>query len=102
MSGFLGRAANDRMLRRQRPGAMCVDGLGVQHRAHVVQRQFFHLRDFVRRPEAVEEVKERDSRSQACAARDQREVHDFLHGIRCEQRESGAAAGHHIALITKD
>ena len=76
----LRRAAQDRMLRRQRPCAMSPDQVFVDQGAQLVVRQLEDLGDLVRGAEAVKEVHERHTRLQGGGLRNGREVMGFLHG----------------------
>ena len=59
---ILRRAANERIVRIQRPVAMLVDQAVVHHRPHVGRADQFDLADLVRSPEPVKEMNERHAR----------------------------------------
>ena len=56
----------------------------------------------VRGAEAVEEVQERDPRSQRRGVRDEREVVGFLHRGGAQQGEAGLAYLHHVRVVSED
>ncbi len=100
--GVLGGAAHHGMFGRQRASAVRVDQFIVDHGAHVVLGQLLDLHHFVRCPEPVEEVEDRNAPFQRGRLCDQGEVHHFLHGIRGEEGEPGGAGCHHVAVVAED
>ena len=56
----------------------------------------------MRGAEAIKEVEERDGGLQCGQVRDQREVHDFLHGSGGQHRKAGLAAAHDVAVVAED
>ena len=100
--GILRRAANHRMIGSERAAAMIEDQFRVDHRLQIVIGQQRHLRDLVRRAEAVEEMEERDARLERRGLRDQREVLRLLHARGTEHRPAGRARGHDVAVIAED
>ncbi len=100
--GILRRAAQHRMIRRERALAVLDDAVHVEHGAHVVFIQHFDLVDFVRGAEAVEEMQEGNAGLERGGVRDQRQVHGFLHGVRAEHGPSRGAAEHHVGVVAKN
>ena len=98
----LGGSAEDRTIRRQPAVTVRVDQWLRNQRAQVLVCQLFDLRDLVRRPEAVEEVQERNARLECCRMRDRGHVVRFLHGVRAQQREACLPAGHHVGVVAED
>ncbi len=100
--GILRRAAQDRVVGRQRPLAVFENALHVDERPQVVFGQHFDFVHFVRSAEAVEEMQEGNSRLERGRVRNQSQVHGFLHGIRAQHRPAGGATEHDVAVIAKD
>ena len=75
---------------------------GVNHGAQVVIRHVFHLADFVRGAEAIEEMQEGQARSERGGVRDEGEVHHFLDRIRRQQGKARGARRHHVAMVAED
>ncbi len=96
------RAAQHRMIGRERALPVSAHQIVVNHGAHVVQAELFNLGNFVRGAEAIEEMQEGNARLQRRGVRDQRQVHRLLHGVRGEQRKSSLASGHGILVIAED
>jgi hypothetical protein len=78
------------------------DALFVDHAPDLIVGQRANLRHFVRRPEAIEEMQERQLRLERCRMRDESEIVSFLHRAGTEQPPSGAAHGHDVAVIAED
>ena len=100
--GVLRRAAQHRAIGRQPALAMREDQRLGDQRAQVVVGELLDLRDFVRRPEAVEEVQERNARLERRRVRHRGHVVRFLHRVRAQEREAGLAAGHHVGVVAED
>ncbi len=100
--GVLGRTADHRVVRRQGPSLVLGHEFIVDHRPHVIIREFFNLLHLMARTEAIEEVQERDARRQRGLLRDQCEVHHFLDVARAHHREARLATGRHVRMIAKD
>ena len=99
---ILRRAAQHRMVGRQRARAMLEHARLVDHRPHDLIRHHLDLRDLVRRAEAVEEMQKRNARFERGGVRDERKILRFLHGGRAEHRPAGRARRHHVAVIAED
>ena len=95
-------AAHERMVGRQRAGAMGEHQLVVYHFAHHFNRHLLDLGHFVRSAETVEEMQDRHARFQRRRLGDQRHVHRFLHRIGNEKGEAGGARRHHVAVVAED
>ena len=100
--GILRRAAQHRMIRRERPRAMLPHALIVDHRPDRLLREQRDLGDLVRGAKTIEEEQERDARLERGRLRDEREIMRFLHARRAEHRKAGPARRHHIAVIAED
>ena len=100
--GVLRRAAQHRMVGRERALAMSAHQIVVDHGAHIVQAELFDLGNFMRGAEAVEEMQEGNARLQGGGVRDQRQVHRLLHRVRRQQGESGLASGHGVLVIAEN
>ena len=100
--GVLGRPANHRMVRRQRPLPMGGNVLLVHHRMEIFAGQLFDFRNLVARAEAVEEVHERDARFERRGMGDQRQIVGFLHAVRAEHGKAGLSAGIDVAVVAED
>ena len=100
--GVLGRTADHRAVRRQRTRAMVADKLVADHGPNRLLRQRLDLRDFVRGPEAVEEVQYRHPAFERRAMRDQGKILRFLHRVRGQHREACGTAGHDVAVIAEN
>ena len=94
--GVLGRAADERALRRQAATAMCVHEALGHERPQVVVGEHLDRVELVRGSEAVEEVHERHPRAQGGGLRDERQVVGLLHRRRGEQREARLAHRHDV------
>ncbi len=95
-------AAEMRMIRVHGACAECRNCVTIEKLVHVRIVDQLDLLDFMRGTETVEEVAERNGRLDRGKMRDQREVHDLLHGCGCEERKTGLAACHHVAVIAED
>ncbi len=94
--------AHDRGLGRESAPAMREDILLADERAQVVAFQQRDPVDLMRCPEAVEEVQERDPRSQRGRMGDQREIVRLLHRTCREHRPTGRPGMHHVAVVAED
>jgi hypothetical protein len=100
--GVLGGAAQDRVLRGQRPLAVRLDRSLVQHGSQLFVVQLLHLDHLVRGAEAVEEVQEGDPGAQGGGLAEQGEIVSLLDRSRGEQGEAGLPAGHHVGMVAED
>ena len=100
--GILRRAANERAIGRERVLAERDQVLVVDHGADGLVADGQNLAHLVRGAEAVEEMNERNARFERGDLRHQRQVGNFLHGIRRQHRPAGRAAGHHVGVVAKD
>ena len=98
----LRRTAEVRVIRVHRAGTERRNRVAVEELVHVGIVDHLDLLDFVGRTEAVEEVAERNGRLDRGKMRNQRKVHDFLHGSGCEERKARLTACHHVAVIAED
>ena len=74
----------------------------VKQFVHICIVDHFDLLYFMRSTEAIEEVAERNAgldRGKMCY---QCQVHNFLHGSRCQESKSGLTAGHYVTVISED
>ena len=90
------------MIGAERALAVRGDQLVRQHRPDVVVGEFLHLGHFVRRAEPVEEVDQREARSQGGRLADQREVVGLLHRAARQQRAAGLPDGHDVGVVAED
>ena len=95
-------AADERMLRRQRPGAMGTYQIGGHQRSQILIAEHLDGVQLVRGPEAVEEVHERYPGGQRRRVRHQRKIVGLLHRCRRQQRKSGLPSGHHVGVVAED
>ena len=97
---ILGRASQDRIVRRQPPHAVSPDEIVVDHLPHIIQGELLDFHDFMRSAKSVEKVHKRDAGSQSSCLRDQRKVHDFLDRIRYQHSPAGGPDRHDVAVVT--
>jgi hypothetical protein len=100
--GVLRGAPQNGMVRVQGPIPVAADEVVVEQRAEIVVGQLLDLGHFVRRPEAVEEVEERDPAAQRGGVGDGGHVVGLLHGARGQHGEARGPAGHHVGVIPED
>jgi hypothetical protein len=100
--GVLRRAADRRVLGRERARPAGAHELVVDERAHVVVGERHDLRHLVRGAKAVEEVKERHARRERRGVGHERHVHGFLDRARGQHREPGRARRHDVAVVAED
>jgi len=99
---ILGRAAQQRPVGGQRPLAMRRHEFNRQQREQFVVRDQSDLGDFVRRPESIEEVQERDAGAQRGELPDGREIMGLLDRARRQHGEPRLAARHHVGMIAEN
>ena len=100
--GVLRCAAHDWRIGSQ---AACPEGqdiLVADQCADVVHSYDGDLVDLVRRPEAVEEVQERDSRAQRGGVSDECKIVRFLHRASREHRPARRPRVHDVAVVPED
>ena len=100
--GVLGGTAHHRVLRIEGAAAEIGDVVVVDHLADHVIPDLVDLLHFVGGAEAVEEVEERNLRFKRCGMGDHRHIVGFLHRVGAEHRETGLAAGHHVAVVAEN
>ena len=98
----LRRAAQDRIVRGQRPLPMAGDQFRAQHFAQIIVAQFRQAIDLVRGTEPVEEMDERDASGQGRGLAKQRHVLRFLGRAGAQHGHACLPAGHDVALIAED
>ncbi len=91
-----------RMLGVQRARAERLDRLKVAQLGHILIIDHLDLLDFVRGAEAVEEMQKGHAGLYGGKMRDQREIHDFLHGGGGKHGKTGLAAGHNVRMVAED
>lgn len=74
----------------------------VEQRSDCLLVHEFDLLDFVRSPETVEEVQERDTAFQRDDMRHSGKVHNLLYRRGGEHRESGLARGHDVLMVAEN
>ncbi len=100
--GVGGGAADHRMLRVQRAGAVGVNlGLREQIADGVIGNRH-NLVDFVRGAEPIEEVNKGHPAFQRRHVGDEGEILRLLHAAGTEQGAAGLAHGHHVRVIAKN
>ena len=87
---------------RQAAGPEREDVVVADQRPDVVLVEDGDLVDLVRRPEAIEEVQERDPRPQRGGVRDEREVVRLLDRAGGEHRPARRPRVHHVAVVAED
>ena len=100
--GVLCRATKDGMVGRQGAFAVVAHAGFFQQDAQVIIAQFGDAIDFVRSPEAVEEVQEGHSGGQRSGLHNQGKVRSLLDGIRSHERKARLAGSHHVAVISEN
>ncbi len=100
--GILRCAPNNRVFRRQRPPAMSLHRIAIDHGGNNRILNAVYFRHFVGRAKAIKEMQYRDATVERGSLGDQRHVVGFLHGIGCHHRKTGATGGHHVAVIGKN
>ena len=98
----LRRAPDDGALRVQRPLPVRRDAVGRQQRAQGLIVENGHGADLVRGPEAVEKMQHRYADLQGDRMPHSSQVLRLLSRAGSQQREAGAASGHHIGVVAKD
>ncbi len=98
----LRRAAQHRVVGVHRPLPVRDYEFLVDHLTDDVLPHQFNLRHFMRRAETVEEVQEWNAAFQCGGLRNQREIHRLLHTGRTQQRKTGSAGVHYVAVIAED
>ena len=99
---ILHRAAQHGMVGVEGAAAERVDGLPVQQPGQFFILQHFDLLHLVGRPEAVEEVEERNAPLDRRQVGDRRQVHDLLHAAFGQHGEAGLARRHDIGMVAKN
>ena len=100
--GVLRGPADERVLGRQRAGAVLAHELLGHEGAEDVVVEPLHGGDLVRGAEPVEEVQERHPAAQGGRLGDEREVVRLLHRRRRQQGEAGLAHGHDVGVVAED
>ena len=100
--GVVGRAADDRPLRRQGARPVRAHQVVVDRGPDLLVRNERDRVLLVRRAEAVEEEEHRHARFERGHLRDQRQIVRFLHGRRGQHREADHARAHHVRVIAED
>jgi hypothetical protein len=100
--GILRRAAQHRMIWRERALAVLDHAIHVNHGAHVIFVQHLDLADFVRSAETVEEMQEGNAGFERGSMRDESQVHGLLHGVGAEHGPARRAAEHHVGVIPEN
>ena len=100
--GVLRGAADDRVVRRERPGAVGPDQIVTDHGPEVLGRERLDLGDLVRGAEPVEEVQERHPRLQGDRVGDRGQIHGLLDRAGGQHREAGGPGRHDVAVIAED
>ena len=98
----LRRALLDGVFGVERAALEIVDVLHVDERFHLVVVDDVDLGNLVRGAESVKEVQERHLRFERGEVRDEREVHNFLHGAGREHRKTRLAAGHNVLMVAEN
>jgi hypothetical protein len=100
--GVGGRAAQHGAIGRQPARAVLDEARLVDERRQVGVSERLDAPLLVARAEAVEEVQEGHARAQRGGVGHEGQVLGLLRAARAEQREAGAAAGHHVAVVAED
>ncbi len=98
----LGSAANDRIFRIQSAIAVRINEIVIDDFLHVSLCQLFDLADFMRSAEAIKEMQERNACLECGRVCDHCHVLSFLNGIGCDQRETGLASRHDVAVVAEN
>ena len=90
------------MLGVKRAGFETLYVLHIDEGKNLVVLDAVDLADFVAGSETVEEVQERHGSLQGREVRYEREVHNFLNGVRCQHRKTGLTASHNVRVIAEN
>ena len=74
----------------------------IDHGAHGGAIHALDFVNFVRGPEAIEKMDERNPAFQSGRLSDQGKVHDLLYAGRTKHGVASAAARHHVRVVTED
>ncbi len=100
--GVLSRTARNGVLGVESTLAECLQGIAVEHRRERRLVDKLDLLYLVRGAESVEEVYERNARTQCDDMRHAGKVHDLLHRRGGQHGEAGLTHGHDILMIAED
>ena len=98
----LGGPTQNRAIRRQGSGPVVLYELRVHHGPQVIVRERADLGHLMGGAEAIEEMKEGDTRFKRSRLGDQRKVHGLLDGIRGQEGKPRGTGGHDVTVITED
>ena len=100
--GILRGAADEGAIGRESVLAEGDEVLVVDHGADGFVADGQNLAHFVRGAEAIEEMDEGNAGFEGGDLRDERQVGNFLHGVRGQHGPAGGAAGHHVGVVAED